>query len=392
MKRRLFILILCAALCMTVSTFADVELTFEQVCKHKTTAQTQVYTVGEDGKTLNSGPVLPAGTYIIPNGQTVEGRSDLAGVTYYRFENYGFIDSSVITSAVVSVPLSNGESVTVGEALANSTTALNHWINMEYDTTVAGTTYTDANGISHEIGNDPAAGEGDLEDRLAGEAKYQTAMGRATKNNGGYALTVYKDDKGNETEVQVLYMGLARSKVRMEGKEQMVDTWRLSWETEAPEDKVLAVITPKDAKNVRMRATHNEKSTVLDRVDTARVVQVLKTDKSWTLVDTNDELLPCGYIQTAVLTFYPNEKKEYQSAVITVKGSTKANGNLVKIRAKGDRNGRIIGEFTPGEPLTVLQNEETGNWMEVDVGGYHAFIQSEYVTYRRDAFAVPQTP
>ena len=84
-------------------------------------------------------------------------------------------------------------------------------------------------------------------------------------------------------------MGLARSKVRMEGKEQMVDTWRLSWETEAPEDKVLAVITPKDAKNVRMRATHNEKSTVLDRVDTARVVQVLKTDKNWTLVDTNDD-------------------------------------------------------------------------------------------------------
>jgi hypothetical protein len=78
--------------------------------------------------------------------------------------------------------------------------------------------------------------------------------------------------------------------------------------------------------------------------------------------------------------------------VITVKGSTKVNGNLVKIRAKGDRNGRIIGEFTPGEPLTVLQNEETGKWMEVDVGGYHAFIQSEYVTYRNDAFAVPQTP
>ena len=259
---------------------------------------------------------------------------------------------------------------------------------MEYGETLD-STYTDENGVEHAIGNEPAEGD---EDRLAGEAKYQTAMGRAAKNNGGYALTVYKDDKGNETEVQVLYMGLARSKVRMEGKEQMVDTWRLSWETEAPEDKVLAVITPKDAKNVRMRATHNEKSTVLDRVDTARVVQVLKTDKSWTLVDTNDELLPCGYIQTAVLTFYPNEKKEYQSAVITVKGSTKANGNLVKIRAKGDRNGRIIGEFTPGEPLTVLQNEETGNWMEVDVGGYHAFIQSEYVTYRSDAFAVPQTP
>ena len=363
MKRSFFILILCAALCMAAFASA-IELTFAQTCTEKTSSLTQLYVMGDDG-TLQTAQMLPAGTYIKTNGLSAEGKT---GVTY-GFEQYGYIDGSVIIPAKETVTLPSGQAVTVGEALVRSRSALNLWLDMEYGETLNGSTYTDANGNEHAIGNESADGEADLEDRLAG-----------------------KDDKGNETEVQVLYMGLARSKVRMEGKEQMVDTWRLSWETEAPEDKVLAVITPKDAKNVRMRATHNEKSTVLDRVDTARVVQVLKTDKNWTLVDTNDELLPCGYIQTAVLTFYPNEKKEYQSAVITVKGSTKANGNLVKIRAKGDRNGRIIGEFTPGEPLTVLQNEETGNWMEVDVGGYHAFIQSEYVTYRRDAFAVPQTP
>ena len=386
MKRSFFILILCAALCMAAFASA-VELTFAQTCTEKTSSLTQLYVMGDDG-TLQTAQMLPAGTYIKTNGLSAEGKT---GVTY-GFEQYGYIDGSVIIPAKETVTLPSGKTAVVGEALVRSRSALNLWLDMEFNETLDGATYTDSNGNEHAIGNESADGEADLEDRLAGEAKYQTAMGRATKNNGGYALTVYKDDKGNETEVQVLYMGLARSKVRMEGKEQMVDTWRLSWDTEAPEDKVLAVITPKDAKNVRMRATHNEKSTVLDRVDTARVVQVLKTDKNWTLVDTNDELLPCGYIQTAVLTFYPNEKKEYQSAVITVKGSTKANGNLVKIRAKGDRNGRIIGEFTPGEPLTVLQNEETGKWMEVDVGGYHAFIQSEYVTYRSDAFAVPQTP
>ena len=386
MKRSLAILAFCMVLCLTLSAYAS-ELSFDQTAKWKLGSDAQLYVLGEDGETLQPANYLKAGQHVIPNGTSIDGKT---GITYGLGANQkGYIDSSVpIVSATVTITLPSGNQAIVSDALVNSRDALNLWLDMEYGETLD-STYTDENGVEHAIGNEPAEGD---EDRLAGEAKYQTAMGRATKNNGGYALTVYKDDKGNETEVQVLYMGLARSKVRMEGKEQMVDTWRLSWETEAPEDKVLAVITPKDAKNVRMRATHNEKSTVLDRVDTARVVQVLKTDKSWTLVDTNDELLPCGYIQTAVLTFYPNEKKEYQSAVITVKGSTKANGNLVKIRAKGDRNGRIIGEFTPGEPLTVLQNEETGNWMEVDVGGYHAFIQSEYVTYRRDAFAVPQTP
>ena len=387
MKRSFFILILCAALCMAATAFA-IELTFAQTCFEKTSSATQLYVMGEDG-TLKAAQTLPAGTYIKTNGLSAEGKT---GVTY-GFEQYGYIDGSVITSATETVTLPSGTKVTVGEALVRSRSALNLWLDMEYGETLDGATYTDGSGNEHAIGNESADGEDDLETRLAGEAKYQTAMGRANKNNGGYAVTVYKDDKGNETEVQVLFMGLAQSKVRLEGKGQMVDTWRLSWNTEAPEDKVLAVITPKDAKNVRLRATHNAKSTVLDRVDTARVVQVLKTDKNWTLVDTNDELLPCGYIQTAVLTFYPNEKKEYQSAVISVKGSTKATGNLVKIRANGNRNGRIIGEFNPGEPLTVLQNEETdSDWMEVDVGGYHAFIQSEYVTYRSDAFAVPQTP
>jgi len=386
MKRRLFILVLCAVLCMAASAFA-IELTFAQTCFEKTSSSTQLYVMGEDG-TLKPAQTLPAGTYIKTNGLSAEGKT---GVTY-GFEQYGYIDGSVITSATETVTLPSGTKVTVGEALVRSRSALNLWLDMEYGETLDGATYTDGSGNEHEIGNESADGEDDLEDRVAREAKYQTAMGRANKNNGGYAVTVYKDDRGNETEVQVLYMGLARSRISLEGKEQMVETWRLSWNTEAPEDKVLAVISPKDAKNVRLRATNNAKSTVLDRVDTARVVQVLKTDKNWTLVDTNDELLPCGYIQTAVLTFYPNEEKVYKTGVISIQGSTKANGNLVKIRAKGNRNGRIIGEFNPGEPLTVLENEEEGDWMEVDVGGYHAFIQSDYVTYRSDSAMAPQTP
>ena len=386
MKRSFFLIILALALCLAASAFA-IELTFAQTCTEKTSSATQLYVEMEDG-TLQGQQTLPAGTYIKTNGLSKDGKT---GITY-GFEQYGYIDGSVITSAVETVTLPSGKTVRVGEALVRSRSALNLWLDMEYGETLDGSTYTDASGASHEIGNESADGEDDLEDRLAREAKYQTATGRAGKSNGWSAATIYKDDRGNEAAVQVLYMGLARSKVLLDGKEQMVETWRLSWNTEAPEDKVLAVITPKDASNVRMRATNNAKSTVLDRVDTSRVVQVLKTDKNWTLVDTNDDLLPCGYIQTAVLTFYPNERKEYETAVLAINGSTKnGEGNVVKARQKASRNGRIIGKFNLGETLTVIPGEDS-EWIEVDVGGYHAFIQSEYITYRSDATVSPKTP
>ena len=369
MKRKGFLIVLAAALCFAAAASA-LELTFAQTCWHKLSTDTTLYVQIQPGEPLTAAGTLPAGTYVRPTGDIMDGK---AGISF-QFETYGYVDGSAIVSCAQSVTLPSGTTVSVPEALARSKSALNLYLETEYGETLSGGTFTDADGVTHEIADELTAEE---EEELSREARWQKAMGLAYAHNGR-TMTFYRDDDGNEIPVLVSYMGLARSKVTMYDEEQMVETWRLFWETEAPEDKVLAVVAPKDAANVRLRATNKSNSTVLTRVPTNTVVQVIKTDKNWTLVDTNDPEAPRGYISTPVLQFYPNTQIPYEAAKVSAAGRTKGD-DPVWIRAKDSSKARRIIQFNLGEPLSVCSRTESG-WCEVDVGGYHAYILPEFVT------------
>ena len=375
MKRRFFLLVLAAALCVCAAAFA-VELTWNQTCFHKTSAATTLYVQidGESGLTATS--ALPAGTYIRTTGQTIEGKTGISYSANNRDPLYGYIDGSVIVSATQTVTLPSGTTVTVGEALVRSRTALNLWLDMEYGETLDSATYTDENGEEHEIGNEEAGG---AEGEFDGNAVWGSAMGQAYVHNGSYTPTWYTDENGAQIPVQICFMGLARSKVLLNGEEQMVETWRLSWETEAPEDQMIAVVSPSDAAEVRFLAKDTAKATVLTRVPTNRVVRVIRTGKNWTLVDLDDPEMPRGYISTPVLEFFPNIPMPYRAAKLSVLGRTRGS-DPVWIRAEDSGNGRRIVQFDLGEPISVYAQSSLG-WSEIDIGGYHAYILSEFVTF-----------
>lgn len=375
MKRRFFLCILAAALCVCAAAFA-VELTWNQTCYQKTSAATTLYVMIDGEGSLTPTSALPAGTYIRTTGQTIEGKTGISYSANNRDPLYGYIDGSVIVSATQTVTLPSGTKVTVGEALVRSRTALNLWLDMEYGETLDGSTYVDENGVEHDIGNEEAGG---AEGEFDGNALWGSAMGQASVHNGSYTPTWYTDDEGNQIPVQVCYMGLARSRIIMNGEEQMVETWRLSWETEAPEDQVLAVVSPNDAAEVRFLAKDTAKATVLTRVPTNRVVRVIRTGKNWTLVDIDDPEMPRGYISTPVLEFFPNIPMPYRAAKLSVLGRTKGS-DPVWIRAEDSSNGRRIVQFDLGEPISVYAQSSLG-WSEIDIGGYHAYILSEFVTF-----------
>ena len=377
MKRWIFLLTLAAVLCIAASAFA-ISLTFDQTCTEKLSRSVTLYVLVEGEDQLQSAQTLEAGTYVKTNGLSKDGKT---GITY-GFEMYGYIDGSAITSAVASITLPSGKTVYVPEALTNSSAALNHWLDMEYGETLSGTTYTDESGATHELGNEAALDEDATSED--GEAKWAKAMGLASAHNGTSTLTVYQEEDGSETPVTVCYMGIARSRVILNGEERMVETWRLNWYSEAPEDQVLAVISPKDAGEVRFYATDKENATILKRVPTNTVVQVIKTGKNFTLVDTHDEEIPRGYVHTSILEFYPNAQIEYKAGLLSVLGRTKGS-DPVWIRSKASSKARRITQFDLGEPLSILSQDAETGWSEVDVGGYHAFILSEFVTVTEDS-------
>ena len=379
MKRWFFWIVLAAALCIAAGSFAT-ELTWNQACTKKTRSATRLYVEVEGESGLIESSMLPAGTYVRTTGQSKQGKTGISYSANQRDPLYGYIDGSVIVSAAVTIKLPSGKKVTVSDALVRSRTALNLYLEMEYGESYGNSaTYTDGNGNTHAIGDEAALED---EGKINGDMAYYAGLSAAYAANGGYTKTMYRDDEGNETEVQVVYMGLARSMISLGGEEQLVETWRLNWETKAPEDKVIAVVNPpKGSGTVRLYARKSEKSLLMYHVQTNRVVRVVSIGQRWAMVDIDSDECPRGYIRTQYLDLYPNIPMAYRAAKVSVNGHTKGK-DTVYIRSSDDGNGGHIAEYRLGTQMSVYAQND--RWSEVDIGGFHAFILSRYVTFDGD--------
>jgi len=216
-------------------------------------------------------------------------------------------------------------------------------------------------------------GDESFHEPITGE-EWDAQMAGAAALNGTDTPTWYTDRAtGAKTQVRVKYMGLARSMVVLDGKEQLVNTVDLSWETTAPEGKVLAVIAPKSNGYVSLRKKSSSKSLKLEKCRIDSVVRVISTGKNWTMIDYNGIR---GYVMTSSLEFHANDRTEYLSGVISVKGRTKGTDTVtVRSRAK---NLYRLEAFKVGTPLTVFSIED--QWANVEVGGFHCRIDAKYVT------------
>lgn len=211
--------------------------------------------------------------------------------------------------------------------------------------------------------------------------EWRARMEKAILENGSGTGTVYVDETGGISPVEVVYVGLGRSEVILKGEHRMVATSSLVWETSAPADKLLAVVTPAKQSYLTMRAKMSKKAFVMEQCQKCRVVRVISTGDTWTMVD-DDGLR--GYVMTSGLTFYDNEPKEYTTGMITFKGKATSN-NKVHIRSSNKNNSRQLEEFACGTPLTIFNHDE--KWCEIDVGGWHCYILSKFVTFDEAALS-----
>ncbi len=198
-------------------------------------------------------------------------------------------------------------------------------------------------------------------------AKYSAANGMTTG-------TVYMDPMGNVHPATILEVGLGRSLIRYEEKEELVPTSSLKWDTEAPDDQVLAVVTPAKQSYITLRAKKSQKSFVMGHCDKCKVLLVIGTGKTWTMVDDQGVR---GYVLTSGLTFYDNAPKNYAAGIVTIKGKTPS-GNTVHPRTSNTNNARQMQEYPVGTPITVFSQDE--KWSEIDIGGWHCYMLSKFVT------------
>ncbi len=206
--------------------------------------------------------------------------------------------------------------------------------------------------------------------------EWQAVLNSVAARNGSETPTVWTDPATGETHaVEVVYMGIGRSMIILNGQKQLVDTVNLNWKTEAPEDKVLAVVDAPKAGYAWLRREPSNKITnpKLEQVRTDSVVRVIATGKNWTLVDYNGMR---AYIQSSSLEFFRNDHTDFEAGLISVKGKTKGK-DAVHVRSR-DRGCRDLGEYRLGTPITVF--DIVDEWAEVDVCGWHCRILTKYVT------------
>lgn len=215
-------------------------------------------------------------------------------------------------------------------------------------------------------------------DDKTGDEVWQEGMSQAAIRNGTYTPTYYFDGTGSLEEVEVIYMGIYRSRVVMNGEETMVDTAHLIWTTEAPQDKVLAVVTAKTY--ARLFAKSSKSSLIMDKVYRGIVVRVLDTDKNWTFVDYNGVR---GYIQTASLEFYQNEEREYRSGYVATKSGHTYGDSTVHVRNNPKEKQQE--EYRVGTPITIF--EDDGKWCHIEVQGHMCYISREFMVYEEQETA-----
>ncbi len=216
------------------------------------------------------------------------------------------------------------------------------------------------------------------------QAEWAARMAKAQAKLGITTGIAYVDESGNQVPAQINTLGLGRSTITVNGETMLVPTSSLIWNSNAPEDKRLAVVATTKQTYATLRSKKSQKAFVMGHCDKCTVLLVIETGKTWTMVDMQGLR---GYVLTSTLAFYDNQPKEYAPGIITVKGKT-PRGNTVHVRSSNKSTARQIAEYPVGTKVTVFSQDE--KWSEIDVEGFHCYILNEFVTLEAPLPAMPE--
>ena len=261
----------------------------------------------------------------------------------------------------------------VGYSINNADT------NPEYTETENEASYIPQNSdgsITVESGQYAAPGEtGGSSGQHLTEEEWAARWAKYSSRLGTTSGTIYRTEDGQVFPVKILSLGLGRSTVLIGQDKFLVPTSSLEWDHEVPDEKVLAVVYPKKQGHVTLRAKSSAKAFVMAQAAKCSVARVIKSGKTWSLVDVGGVR---GYCYTSTLIFYDNKPRQYTTGMITINGKTPRGADFtVHVRDASSKGGQIA-EFVPGTPITVFALDN--QFYEADVEGLHCYIMKDFVT------------
>lgn len=308
---------------------------------------------------------IAAGSAVKPTGETEEGKVEVA--YYDGGVRYGYMDAGSYSSAYVTVSVGS-KTYKIPTRATSSDASLRKSITLRYSG-------ADVEAVLEVYyGGGSSAGEDETGSGGSGSKKAVVS----DRMNPTFRWT---DEQGTEQTVTLVTLGLVDSVVKLNGETITVMTKDLTWDHDVKdENKLLAVVDAKRTGQATMHAKAKAKSDVLKKVDTNRIVLVLRIGKSYTRVLCDGVE---GFILTDALDFYPVGGVKEDDAPTPVPGWVSYKGKVnsrqsINIRQNGQNGSRIIEEIPAGTPVWVFNQD--GKWSEIEVDGYRAFILSEYIT------------
>ncbi|MBQ9307099.1 MAG: hypothetical protein IJ229_04155 [Clostridia bacterium] len=187
------------------------------------------------------------------------------------------------------------------------------------------------------------------------------------------SVVFLQDDSGNLVLVTIKELGLARSTIIYNGQEYVVETSRLTWNTNATEKERLAIVYAPKTGKASLRKTAKTSSAVLQKMNAGTIVRVFDVGSNMTGIYTGDT---AGYMLNSTLTFVGTESS-YTTGKLSYQGSL-TNTHRINFYTQAKEASRKIGGVHAGDSVVIFQ--ETGTWTEVDLDGAHGWILSKFVT------------
>ncbi len=359
----LMLLMLCAAL--PVSVLADAQSEWDLSCRQKAKAGAVLYdlTQGTDGPLLTERGILPEGTYL--KADDYDTAAQVWHVTWMEdgVTHEGWMRHEHIAAARINIHFTDGTGIFVNEALADDLDALKAWVAENYpDKKLNGDGRQSAYKDGKRVTPVPTA--------TPEPTPTPTPSPSPTPVPTPEPLLA-RDEAGDTCTV--VQLGSRTSVVQGPDGMKHAATSTLVFAEDVPQDKRIAVIYAPKSGECTLRETASSRGKALLKADAGVIVPVLEYGEEFCLIRYQGTV---GYVLTSVLEFCDPEEPYLGMGTIIKDGETDGQTDI-NIRNTPGRGSAKVAAWPTGTEVQVFPLEK--GWYAVELNGVRGYVDEAYL-------------
>lgn len=361
--RKLFVLAVIFMLLPTMA-FATSQEEWDLTCRSKTTGTVTLYSISiaDDGtKTAHEVGSLSSGKYIHVNDFNDDLRMFFISYLANGSRKEAYIKSeSAIVQAEKTINFTDGSHIIVPEKVAETPSALQKWIsNVAPGRVIAGD------------GSKPVSIDGTTPTTSQSSSGQTSSKKTTTKQATPSHQYTWEPQQAT---ISLRQLGVDTSTIVHNGEELQVPTHELTFASDIPQGKKIAIIYAPNTGKCSLRQKASESAKAIKQCKAGTVVAVLEYGSKFCQVDYQGQV---GYVLTRCLQFHDSNVQPLGTGMLTYNG--KCTGRTtINIRHETSGKSAKIAEWKTGTQVTVFDFAD--GWYEIEYKGIHGYVMEKFLT------------